>query len=59
MGGSFVEYGGDRPQSPVQKSYEYLQLHQRENYNDDLPGRYFAAQRVDLDSIGLLLVIGW
>ena len=58
MGGSSVAHGGDRPPSPVQKSTEYLQLQQRGNYNDDLPGRYLPARRVNPDPIGLF-VIDW
>ena len=58
MGGSFVAHGGDRAPSPVQKSSESLQLQQRGNYNDDLPGRYLPARRVNPDPTGLS-VIGW
>ena len=58
MGGSSVAHGGDRAPFLVQKSSESLQLQQRGNYNDDLPGRYFPARRVIPDPIGLF-VIGW
>ena len=58
MEGSSVTHGGDRAPSPVQKSSEYLQLHQRGNYNDDLPGRYLPARRVNPDPTDLF-VIGW
>ena len=52
--------GDDRVPSPVQKSSKSLQLQQRGNYNDDLPGHtYLPARRVHPDSIGLFLVIGW
>ena len=58
MGGSSVAHGGDRESSPVQKFSESLQLQQRGNYDDDLPGRYLPARRVNPDPIGLF-VIGW
>ena len=58
MGGSSVARGGDWAPFPVQKSSESLQLQQRGNYNDYLPGRYLPARRVNPDPIGLF-VIGW
>ena len=58
MGGSSGAHGGERVPSPVQESSESLQLQQRGNYNDDLPGRYLPARRVNPDRIGLF-VIGW
>ena len=56
MGGSFVAHWGDRAQPPVEKSSESLQLQQRGNYNDDLPGRYLPARRVNPDPIGLFVI---
>ena len=58
MGRSSVAHGGDRVPSPVQKSSEYLQLQQCGSYNDDLPGRYLPARRVNPDPIGSF-VIRW
>ena len=47
MGGSSVAHGGDWDPCPVQKPSESLQLQQRGNYNDDIPGRYLLARRVN------------
>ena len=58
MGSSSVAHGGDRAPCPVQKSSESIHLQLRGNYNDDLPGRYHPARRVNPDRIGLF-VIGW
>ena len=46
MGGNSVAHGGDRAPFPVQKSFESLQLQQRADYNDDLPGRYASPHGV-------------
>ena len=46
MGGSSVAHGGDRAPQPVQSPPESLQLQQRGNDNNDLPGRYRPARRV-------------
>ena len=46
MGGSSVTHRGDRAPSPVQKSSESLQLQQRGNDNDELPGRYTSPHGV-------------
>ena len=58
MGGNSVAHGGDRAPSPVQKSSESQQLQQRRNYNDDLPGRYLHARRVNGDPIDVFLMDG-
>ena len=57
MGDISVTHGGDRAPSPVPESSESLQL-QTGSYDDDLPGRYLPARRVNPDPIGLF-VIGW
>ena len=59
MGGSSGARGGDRTPYPVQKSSESLQLIQRENYNDDLLGRYPPAGRVHPDSIDWIITRDW
>ena len=57
MGGSFVQHGGDKTLSLVQKSSESLQrFQQRENYNDDLPGRYLPARRVNPNPVGIFVI---
>ena len=56
LGGSSVAHGGDRAPSPVQKSSESLQLQQRRNYNNDLPGRCLPARGVNPDPIGLFVI---
>ena len=56
MGDSSVAHGGDRASYRVQKSSESLQLQQRGNYSDNLPGRYLPARRVNPDSIGLFVI---
>ena len=58
MGGSSLANGGDRVISPVHKFREYLQLQQRGNANDILPGRHVPARCRNPKDIGLPL-IGW
>ena len=58
MRGNSAAHRGDRAPSSIQKSYESLQLQQRGNYDDFLPGRHVPAQRVNHDPIDIF-VIGW